>query len=193
MRLCFCHWTKVQLRCRAAVGSLRAFEMASGRSSDHPPWSQGRTPIQPSMMVICSFGWPVVCGRAGLFSLALGPIVIRDTTAANAVIIQPMRDVRGDSEIAWRLRQALLGVCVAAVLVGTTAANDVPLVNGLHRSGTVTIDQSQQWFLASAAGRGGVLHFGGTHISFRDRGHDCGPKQRDAATSTRNCLQFEVS
>ena len=124
-------------------------------------------------------------GEPCFLALALGPIVIRDATISNAVIIQrypKMRDVRGDSEIAWRLRQAMLGVCVAAVLVGTTAANDASPANGLHYSGTVTIDQSQQWFLASAAGRGGVLHFGGQTYRFAIAGLVAG---RNSATPLR--------
>jgi hypothetical protein len=69
-------------------------------------------------------------------------------------------EVRGNPEIGWRLRQALFGIGVAAALVGTTAANNAPSTGSLHYSGTVSIDQSRQWFMTSAAGRGGVLHFG---------------------------------
>jgi hypothetical protein len=69
-------------------------------------------------------------------------------------------EVRGNPEIGWRLRQALFGIGVAAALVGTTAANNAPSTGSLHYSGTVSIDQSRQWFMTSAAGRGGLLHFG---------------------------------
>jgi hypothetical protein len=65
-----------------------------------------------------------------------------------------------------QLRQMLIGLGIAGLLVGASAASDSsqgPPPDSLHFSGTVDIDQTRVSFLASAAGGGGVLHF---------RGHD---------------------
>ena len=100
-----------------------------------------------------------------------------------------MSKVRRNPEIGWRVRQALLGFAVAGALVGTTAANKHAPAESLHYSGTVSIDQSRQWFMTSAAGRGGVLHFGGHAYRFAITGFDCQPK-RDALAREGDCLQF---